>query len=192
MSDPTVSTRIKRQREARTSEGWQEVRVWVPTESDAEAVRELAAKCRRDAGNLTNLNKAIRSMTPENISKSISAIVNQGSSAYKTQSGAVLTLLSELAANGEVADLSRAFVIFAQAKPGNAHFVEQAVPAKITNGYFIAFKKLSQSAVAKWQIANPVWPNRVKECLRQPTTFQTVLEDVASQIKAFQESLPRT
>ena len=43
MADRTVVQRVKNQRDARLLEGWQEVRVWVPSEKDAEDIRNIAA-----------------------------------------------------------------------------------------------------------------------------------------------------
>lgn len=43
VADPTVVRRVRRQRDVRLAEGWQEVRVWVPTEQDANDIRNLAA-----------------------------------------------------------------------------------------------------------------------------------------------------
>lgn len=170
MADPTVVRRVRRQRDVRLAEGWQEVRVWVPTEQDANDIRNLAADRRAKAKALAGLDEGIKSMPPETLHRIAEAIASQGSAAYTTPSGPVLDLLTKLAEEDDLASFSRAFILLARAAPARAAFVAGAVPAKI-------------SALIKWTESNPDWTEELKNALRDPDLFVRVVEDFASAIK---------
>lgn len=182
MTDPTVVSRVKRQRDVRVAEGWQEVRVWVPTEQDADDIRNLAADRRAKAKALAGLDEGIKSMPPETVHRIAEAIRSQGSSAYTTPSGPVLDLLTKLAGEDDLASFSRAFILLARAEPANAAFVAGAVPAKISN-FLIEHRGVKVPALIKWTEANPDWDEELKSALRDPDRFVRVVEDLASAIK---------
>ncbi|WP_236000434.1 hypothetical protein [Bradyrhizobium uaiense] len=123
MADPTVVRRVKRQRDVRLAEGWQEVRVWVPTEQDANDIRNLAADRRAKAKALAGLRRKLRACPQKTLQRIAEAIASQGSAAYTTPSGPVLDLLTKLAEEDDLASFSRAFILLARAAPANAAFV---------------------------------------------------------------------
>lgn len=84
VADATVVRRVKRQRDVRLAEGWQEVRVWVLTEQEANDIRNLAADRRAKAKALAGLDEGIKSMPPETLHRIAEAIASQGSAAYTT------------------------------------------------------------------------------------------------------------
>lgn len=182
MADPTVVGRVKRQRDVRLAEGWQEVRVWVPTKQDADDIRNLAADRRAKAKALAGLDEGIKSMPPETLHRIAEAIRSQGSAAYTTPSGPVLDLLTKLAEEDDLASFSRAFILLARAEPANAAFVAGAVPAKISN-FLIEHRGVKAPALIKWTEANPDWAEELKSALRDPDRFVRVVEDFASAIK---------
>jgi hypothetical protein len=182
MADPTAVRRVKRQRDVRLAEGWQEVRVWVPTEQDANDIRNLAADRREKAEALAGLDEGIKSMPPETLHRIAEAITSQGSAAYTTPSGPVLDLLTKLAEEDDLASFSRAFILLARARPANAAFVASAVPAKIHN-FLIKHRDVKVPALIKWTEANPDWAEQLKSALRDPDQFVRVVEGFALAIK---------
>lgn len=184
MKDRTVAERVTRQRAARLREGWQEVRVWVPTEKDADELRRLAERKRAEAEALHGLKQGVTGMNSATAAAILNAILSQGSKAYNTPSGPVLTLLSELAAQGDLRSFSNAFVIFARAKPANAHYVEQSVPAKILNQYLHACRGVTLTEFERWRAKNPDWAQRLKDAVRDAELFEHVVEQMATEIRA--------
>jgi hypothetical protein len=182
MTAKTVAERARRQRELRVAEGWQEVKVWVPTEADAEDVRKLAAERRAKAEALYGLSQEVHTVNIETEARIANAIAEQGSAAYTTPSGAVLDLMTQLANEDDLTSFSRAFVILARAKPSNAPFVAAAVPAKISN-FLIKHRGIDPSALMKWTQANPSWTEYLKVAVRDPVRFNQVVEAVAQDIK---------
>lgn len=122
-------------------------------------------------------------MHPDIYSQIKEAIAQQGSAAYNTPSGAVQTLLSELARDGYIEDFANAFVLFARANPMNAPFVEESVPAKIMNHYWIRNQKLSADAVLAWQEKNTDWGKNLKAALRSPVEFEQIVKGMAEEIR---------
>jgi hypothetical protein len=182
VADPTAVSRVKRQRDVRLVEGWQEVRVWVPTAQDADGIRNLAAERRAKAEALAGLNEAIKSIQPETLNRIAEAITSQGSAAYTTPSGPVLDLLTKLALEDDLASFSRAFILLARAKPANAAFIASAVPGKISN-FLIKHRGVNATMLIKWANANPDWAEQLKKALRDPDRFVRVVEGFASSIK---------
>lgn len=191
MKDRTVAERVTRQRVARLREGWQEVRVWVPTEKDADELRRLAERKRAEAEALYGLNQGVTGMNSATATAILTASLSQGSKAYNTSSGPVLTLLSELAAQGDLRSFSNAFVIFARAKPANAHFVEQRIPERILNQYFHACRGVTLIEFERWRTKNPDWAQPIKDKVRDADLFEHVVEQMASEIRANSQSSGR-
>ncbi len=183
MNDKTVVARVRRQRNLRITEGWHEVKVWVPTESDAEDIRKLAAERRAKAEKLDGLSREVPKVTSETEMRIARAIAEHGSAAYRSPSGAVLDLLTELANEDDLQGFSRAFVILARAKPGNATFVSASVPAKISN-FLIQRRGISSQAFLNWTASRPGWRSELEEAVRDPARFERVVEDMAVAIRA--------
>jgi hypothetical protein len=182
MADSTVAARARRQRDLRVTEGWQEVKVWVPTEGDAEDVRKLAAERRAKAEALHGLSKEVSMVNIETEIRIAKAIAEHGSAAYNTESGAVLDLMTKLADEDDLPSFSRAFVILARAKPANAAFVAAKVPAKISN-FLIKHRGVDPATLLKWTGANPGWVDDLKNAVRDPVRFEQVVEAIAESIK---------
>ncbi|MCB1520490.1 MAG: hypothetical protein KDJ37_07935 [Hyphomicrobiaceae bacterium] len=182
MRDRTVAARVRRQRDARVTEGWVEVKVWVPTETDANDVRKLAAERRAKALALHGLCEEIRTVTPEKAARIAKAIEDHGSAAYNTPSGAVLDLMTELANEGDLQSFARAFVILARAKPANAQFVAAAVPGKISN-FLVNHGGISSNDLNNWAADNPDWSAELQRAVRNPDSFDRVVEAMADAIR---------
>lgn len=182
MPDRTVTARMRRQRELRAAEGWHEVKVWVPTEQDAADIRQLAAERRAKAEALNGLSTEIPTVTPEIQCRIAKAIAEHGSNAYMTPSGAVLDLLTRLADEDDLASFSRAFIIFARAKPANASHVAAAVPAKIYN-FLVVHRAVDPRALVRWTERNPGWAECLQERVRDPARFPGAVEAMAEAIK---------
>ncbi|MBB3589455.1 hypothetical protein E2E30_19450 (plasmid) [Sphingomonas sp. AAP5] len=187
MVDRTVTQRVKNQRDARLLEGWQEVRVWVPSEKDAVEIRNMASDRRAKAEALDGLSKEVPKVSLHTEVRIAQAIAEHGSAAYNTPSGAVLDLMTELAGEDDLQGFSRAVVILARAKPANAKFVLARVPAKISN-FVIQYRGIAAFDLMKWTDANPQWPDDLKGSVRNPEQFERVVEAMVESIKAFAKS----
>ena len=182
MADRTVVERMRRQRELRTAEGWQEIKVWVPTEADAEDVRKLAEERRAKAEALTGLIEEISKVNTDLAARVSEALATHGSTAYITPSGAVLDLLTQLAEEEDLNCFSRVFVILTRAKPANAAFVAAAVPAKVSN-FLIRHRGVDTGCLLKWTEANPGWADELKAAVRDPARFVRTVEAMAERMK---------
>jgi len=182
MRDNTVVDRVRRQRKLRVAEGWQEVKVWVPTEADAEDVRKLAAERRAKAEALDGLSKEVSKVSHKTEMRIAKAIAEHGSAAYNSPSGAVLDLMTQLSNEDNLASFSHAFIILARAKPTNAAFVANAVPAKISN-FLIKHRGINANTLLKWTETNPGWVDDLKDAVRDPVSFEQVVETMAEAIK---------
>lgn len=182
MTDKTIAERARRQRDRRVAEGWQEVKVWVPTEADAEHIRQIAAERRLKAETLDGLSKEVPMISVETEKRIAKAIAEHGSAAYSTPSGAVLSLMTKLADEDDLTNFSRAFVILARAKPANATFVANAVPAKITN-FLVKHRGVTADALLRWAPANPSWEADLKNAVRDPGRFVEVVEALANAVR---------
>jgi hypothetical protein len=100
-----------------------------------------------------------------------------------TPSGPVLTLLTQLAEEGDLRGFSHAFVTFARAKPMNAHFVAEATPAKILNAYLLKYLKLDVSGFLRWQTVNPDWAETIKAAIRTPEMLVSVVDAMVEGIR---------
>ena len=185
MADRTIVARAKRQRETRSAEGWQQVTVWVPTEADAEEIRNIAQERRRRAEALKGLSQEVKTVNIEAEARIAKAIAEQGSAAYTTPSGAVLSLMTQLAAEDDLQNFSRAVIILARAKPVNANFVTAAVPEKISN-FLIQRRGINPKAFITWTNANPNWAVELKDAVRNPAGFENLVEAMADAIKKAQ------
>ncbi|MCW5297288.1 hypothetical protein DXT88_03785 [Herbaspirillum lusitanum] len=182
----STQQRIKKQREARFKEGWAEVRVWVPTKEDAEKVQQFAESLRKHVMELEGFNelKGVKKMPFNNREKIKEAIAMQGSAAFSTPSGAVQTLLSDFARDGYLEDFSKAFTIFARAYPSNAVYVEESVPAKIMNHYWIRNQDIEVNKFSAWEKKNPNWGDVLKDTLRDADAFERQVKHMCQQMKA--------
>lgn len=110
----------------------------------------------------------------------VDAIAEQGSPAYTTPSGAILTLLTQLADEGDLAGFSRAFVNFAHAQPANAAYVADAAAGKIFNAYLMKRLNLDADSFQRWQKSNPNWATSIKAALSDPVRFEHVVDEMVS------------
>lgn len=63
------------------------------------------------------------------------AIIDRGSQDYTVRSGSILTLLTELAQEGNLDGMSRAYLAYVTVFPEDANRIAGAVPAKVLNQY---------------------------------------------------------
>lgn len=112
------------------------------------------------------------------------AIADLGSDAYIVPSGPVLELMSELADEGELETFSRAYGLLATIRPASARSVREAVPAKITSRYLARHRGLGASRIMSWALANPDWPDRLKEAVSEPARFARTVESMVASISA--------
>lgn len=110
------------------------------------------------------------------------AVMDQGSAAYLTDSGAALTLLSELAAESELQTFAQAVRIFRAIRPQNAAFVTAAVPAKIMSRYFPANLPPTRN-IERWALRHPDWPKQLTDALANPAGFARTAEAMLEEIR---------
>lgn len=96
----------------------------------------------------------------------------------------MLTLLSELAATGDLWSFSLAFVAFAKAKPPSAKFVEASVPAFIRESFWIKNRGVMVDQLLKFQEGNPDWEAHLKRAVRDPDRFKQVVNHYLAEIRA--------
>jgi hypothetical protein len=183
MTAKTAAQRVKQQRQARLDEGWVEVRVWAPTEDAAADIRQYAEKLRRDAEQVHGLDEICQPMNQEIYNRIKGAILKQGSPAYITESGPVLELLTELAAEGHLRAISKAFNEFSKARPGNMLFVKESIPAKILNHYWLRLLNLDSKNLISWINNNPEWASTMKSEVRHPAKFEEFVNTAAEEIR---------
>jgi hypothetical protein len=182
MVDRTAVDRVKRQRDARLAEGWQEVRVWVPTEQDAEDIRNLAKERRDRAEALHGLTEEVSSVTPDTAARIAHAIAEHGSAAYTHSSGAVLDLMTTLADEDDLQSFAKAFVILARAKPASAASAAGFIPGKISN-FLIKHRGVDPASMMKWTHDHPDWTDLLKDAVRDPERFEAIVETMAGEMK---------
>lgn len=182
MTDRKPPSRVQKQREIRVAAGWHEVKVWVPTEKDADDIRNLANERRMKAEALDGLSNEVKTVTPETQIRIAQAIAEHGSAAYTHSSGAVLDLLTQLADEDDLQSFSRAFIILARAKPTNAASVASFIPAKISN-FLIKHRGVDPASMMKWTHEHSDWTDLLKNAVRDPARFELVVETMAQEIK---------
>jgi hypothetical protein len=183
MADHTVAARARKQRDLRVTEGWQEVKVWVPTEEDADDVRKLAAERRSRAENLEGLSEKVPLVTPETQSSIAVAMAQHGSAAYNTPSGAILTLMTDLMDAEDLVAFSITVAVLARARPSSAPYVISAVPAKVSN-FLVKYRDIDSRDLTAWTQANPDWTDQLKDTVRDPEQFPKAVEQMAAAIKS--------
>lgn len=182
----SASQRVKSQRQARLQAGWVEVRAWVPTKEDAEEVQKLAAELRAKALDITTIERleGVKCMNKVFRQSVLDALSHQGSTVYATPSGAFLELLSELAKQGNLADMSAAFRVFVAAYPSNANYVATSVPPKLLNHYFIPSLGLNGAGhFLQWQQNHREWATVLTESLLNDK-LQHTAENMLADIRA--------
>lgn len=182
MTDKKPPSRVQKQREIRVAAGWQEVKVWVPTEKDAEDIRNLANERRMKAEALDGLSNEVKAVTPETQVRIAQAIAEHGSAAFTHSSGAVLDLMTKLADEDDLQSFSRAFIILARAKPTHAASVASFIPAKIGN-FLVKHRGVDPRSMMSWTHDHPEWTERLKDAARDPARFELVVEAMAQEIK---------
>lgn len=183
MADHTVAARARKQRDLRVTEGWQEVKVWVPTEADADDVRKLAAERRSRAENLDGLSDKVPLVTPETQTRIAVAMAQHGSAAYTTPSGAILTLMTDLMDAQDLVAFSVTVAVLAHARPSNAPYVISAVPAKVSD-FLVKYRGIDGRDLTAWTQANPDWTDQLKITVRDPDQFPSAVEQMAAAIKS--------
>ena len=117
------------------------------------------------------------------------AIAAQGQRQDETPSSPILTLLSDLAREGEIAGISKAFIRFKRAHPIPATYVLSQIPAKVVNQYFYRNLELPIGAIQRWQEMNSSWADAMREQIGDVTRFVAHFENIARSIKALDASL---
>lgn len=148
----------------------------------AEKARQWAGVDNEEAR--ISLHNALASIGVRNGRRVADAIVSFGDSAYITPSGAVLTLLSELAAEGDLYCFAQTYVLFATLRPDNAGFVRESVPAKISSEFFARHRGLNGQRIMSWANKNSDWPDRLTNTVSKPPLFVATAAEMADAIAA--------
>jgi hypothetical protein len=130
------------------------------------------------------LRDALAAIGIDNARRVADAIGQQGSAAYTTPSGAVLTLLTDLAEQGDMATLARAYGLFAKVHPANSRYVRDGVPAKILSVYFTRRLRLTAAETISWTQRAPHWETELKAALGEPSVFVSTVERMSDEIRA--------
>ncbi len=108
---------------------------------------------------------------------------HRGDGKIKRHQQRFLTLLSELADEGRIADLSIAFSAYARAHPANAPYVLGQIAAKVVNRYYYLRLKLAGKAIERWQVENPDWADTFRDHINDSVSFVAVVESGAALIR---------
>lgn len=130
------------------------------------------------------LRNALAAIGIDNARRVADAIARQGSDAYITPSGAILELMTTLAAQGDIATLARAYALFAQMHRVNSRFVREQIPAKIMSNYFGGRLRLNMRKAVAWTAQAPGWETELKASLAEPAIFVSAVDRMAEQIRA--------
>ena len=106
------------------------------------------------------------------------ALLHIGSPDYVVRSGSILTLMSDLAKEGELGGIARAFEAYCLLVPKDRSGVSDAVPAKVLNGYIHIHRRRSTIAVEKWRERTPEWADRIKDALVDPDRFERLVKQM--------------
>lgn len=154
---------------------------------------EMAQHWAQDGGHGPELINALReALSAIGVDKALrvaEAIALQDSSAYSTPSGAVLELLSELAAAGQIETFAHAVNLFATVRPANAAFVKASVPAKISDRYWVGKLGLRPGALLAWSAKNPHWSETLKISAADPADFIRNVEAFATAVQEDVQSM---
>lgn len=127
------------------------------------------------------LKEALNRIGVDEAARIATAISNEGSQAYSTPSGAVLTLLSDLAREGRIETFGLAIRLFCTIRPESAAFVRAQVPAKIVQ-YWCGPRGLSQARVAQWTSGHDGWAESLREALDDHLGFASEVERLSRAI----------
>ena len=116
-------------------------------------------------------------------SRLAAALAAQGRRQDQAPSAQILTLLSELADEGHIADLSIAFSAFARAHPANAPHVLSQVAAKVVNRYYYLRLELAGKAIERWQVESSDWADTFRDRINDSVSFVAVVENGAALIR---------
>ncbi len=180
MNDKTIAARERRHREARNAEGWKRITVWVPTETDAEDVRKLAAERRAKIERLEDLK--LLNVRPDTTQRIADAIAQYGSNAYSVASGAVLDLMAQLEKEDDISSVAVAYCVLARAKPASAISVISAIPLKVAN-FILHQPGVDSGQCCDWMTKNPTWKDTITEAVRDPGRFARDVEEMIEKIK---------
>ena len=129
------------------------------------------------------LRDALAAIGIDNARRVADAVAQQGSDAYVTPSGAVLTLLTELAQQGDIVTFARTYALFAKVHRSNSRFVRESIPAKILSGYFARNLGLEFHKTSAWAEQTPAWKTELKAALSEPALFVSTVERMANQVR---------
>jgi hypothetical protein len=100
------------------------------------------------------------------------ALLYRGSPRHAVRAGAMLTLLSELAREGDLEGFSRACLTYAGLVPSDRQQLVAAVPAKVLNQYLYLHCGRAASSLEKWCERNADWAERITSALEDPVRFR--------------------
>lgn len=114
---------------------------------------------------------------------SMTAIAMAGSKDYNSHPGASLTLLSELALNGQLEAFSRHLLAHVAVHPRDEKRLVDEVPAKIISQFVCGHHRCSSAEVRLWQNQHPEWADMLKTAVSNPKRFLALANDMVRQIQ---------
>lgn len=130
------------------------------------------------------LRNALAGIGTSNARRVADAIARQGDAAYTTPSGAVLTLLTTLAEQGDLLTLARAYALFSKIHPTHSRYVRESVPVKILSAYFPLRLGLSATSLIAWTQRTPGWAAELMSSVGQPDLFVATVQRMAADVQA--------
>src|SRR5262249_33413170 len=116
----------------------------------------------------------------------LTAIADQGSESHNTQSGPILTVLSDFAGAEKLREVAESFLMFQSAQMHNAAILQDQLPAKIVNAYFLKGDEIDAKTFETWSASNE-WHEHVKKSLTSPATFEAVVKKIRDELLALQK-----
>jgi hypothetical protein len=118
------------------------------------------------------------------------AIKSQGTSRHITPSGSILDLLTEFAREEKLAEMAQAFIRFQSVNRLNAGFVQESVPGKVLNWYFVKGAPISFSTFDKWAKSEQRknWAEQIKNALANATQFESLVRQMRDELLKLEKS----
>jgi hypothetical protein len=128
------------------------------------------------------IQDALAAIGVRNARRVANAILRFNSEAYTVPSGAMLDLLSDLAAQGEMETFARACAVLGAIHPASAQQLHNAVPAKVSSQFLSVHRQLTGQRIVAWASQHPEWPETLKAALGKPALFAATADAMADAI----------
>ena len=99
-----------------------------------------------------------------------------------------MRLLTEFASEKKFSEMAEAFTRFRSVYGANAGFVEEAVPGKILNWFFVKGGAIDFSTFETWTKSSERkdWAAQIKQAIASPSTFEMLVKAMREELVAIE------